>query len=229
MRSYGQFCALAKALDVIGDRWTLLIVRELLIRETARYTDIREGLPGIATNLLASRLAEMEEAGIIAREEAPPPIATTVYRLTPRGLELEKVMMAIGRWGMPLMKDAPKSDAFCAHWIALPARNNLRDHAPDEPPVVIELRAGDEPVTVTAKNGSVRVRTGAAENPDAVVSGTPRLVYAILKGEMDLTRARAAGIRFTGDEKALCRVQPHAIRRKSGGDDSTKNPGVDHE
>ncbi len=69
------------------------------------------------------------------------------------------------------MRDAPKSDAFCAHWIALPARNNLRDHAPDEPPVVIELRAGDEPVTVTAKNGSVRVRPGAAENPDAIVSG----------------------------------------------------------
>ena len=220
MRPYGQFCALAKALDVIGDRWTLLIVRELLIRETARYTDIRDGLPGIATNLLASRLVELEEAGILAREEAPPPIATTVYRLTPRGRELEKVMLAIGRWGTPLMKDAPKSDAFCAHWIALPARNNLRDHAPDEPSVVIELRAGDEPVTVTAKNGSVRVRTGAAENPDAVVSGTPRLVYAVLKGEMDLARARAAGIDFKGDVKALCRLQPHAVRRKATDDDS---------
>jgi DNA-binding HxlR family transcriptional regulator len=215
MRSYGQFCALAKALDVIGDRWTLLIVRELLIREMARYTDIREGLPGIATNLLASRLSEMEEAGIIVREEAPPPIATTVYRLTLRGRELESVLVSIGRWGAPLMKDAPKSDAFCAHWIALPARNNLRDHAPGEPPVVIELRAGDEPVTVTAKNGSVRVRPGAAENPDAIVSGTPRLVYAVLKGEMDIARARAAGIEFTGDVKALCRLQPHAARRKN--------------
>jgi DNA-binding HxlR family transcriptional regulator len=222
MRSYGQFCALSKALDVIGDRWTLLIVRELLIRETARYTDIREGLPGIATNLLATRLAEMEEAGIIEREEAPPPVATTLYRLTPRGLELEKVMLAIGRWGAPLMKDASKSDAFCAHWIALPARNNLRDHAPDEPPVVIELRAGDEPVTVTAMNGSVRVRPGAAKNPDAIVSGTPRLVYAVLKGEMDLSRARAAGIEFTGDEKALCRVQPSALRRRSSDSDRKK-------
>ncbi len=212
MRSYGQFCALAKALDVIGDRWTMLIVRELLIRGSARYTDLREGLPGIATNLLAARLHEMEEAGIIAREEAPPPIATTVYRLTPRGSELEAVMLAIGRWGAPLMNDAPKSDAFCAHWIALPARNNLRDHAPDEPPVVIELRAGDEPVTVTAMNGSVRVRTGAAEKPDAVVSGTPRLVYAVLKGEMDLARACAAGIDFKGDLKALGRVQPRAVQ-----------------
>src|SRR5262245_52416355 len=189
MRSYGQYCALAKALDVIGDRWTMLIVRELLIRGTARYTDLREGLPGIATNLLATRLSEMEDAGIIVREELPPPAATTAYRLTPRGAELETVMLAIGRWAAPLMKDAPKSDAFCAHWIALPARNNLRDHAPDEPAVTIELRAGDEPVTVTAMNGTVRVRPGAAQNPDAVVSGTPRLVYAVLKGEMDLARA----------------------------------------
>jgi putative sterol carrier protein len=157
----------------------------------------------------------MEEAGIITREEAPPPIATTVYRLTPRGRELEKVIFSIGRWGAPLMKDAPKGDAFCAHWIALPARNNLRDHAPDEPPVVIELRAGDEPVTVIAMAGSVRVRTGAAENPDAVVSGTPRLVYAVLKGEMDLARARAAGIDFKGDVKALCRLQPHAVRHRA--------------
>jgi DNA-binding HxlR family transcriptional regulator len=226
MRSYGQFCALAKALDVIGDRWTLLIVRELLIRDDARYTDLRDGLPGIATNLLASRLSELERAGVIEREEAPPPIATTLYRLTPRGRELEAVMLQIGRWGAPLMKDAPKSDAFCAHWIALPARNNLRDHAPDEPPVVIELRAGDEPVTVTAMNGSVRVRTGAAKNPDAVLSGTPRLVYAVLKGEMDLSRARAAGIEFKGNVKALCRVQPHAKRRSENENSTVKSGSV---
>jgi DNA-binding HxlR family transcriptional regulator len=225
MRSYGQLCALAKALDVIGDRWTLLIVRELLIRDVARYTDLREGLPGIATNLLAARLTEMEEAGIITREEAPPPAATTVYRLTPRGRELEAVMLQIGRWGAPLMKDAPKSDAFCAHWIALPARSNLRDHAPDKPPVVIELRAGDEPVTVTAAKGSVRVRTGAAKNPAAVVSGAPRLVYALLKGEMDLVRAREAGIKFQGDVKALCRVQPLAQRSKAGDDHATAVSG----
>ena len=86
MRSYGQFCGLAKALDVIGDRWTLLIVRELLIRGACRYTDLRNGLPGIATNLLAERLRELEEAGVIEREEAPPPIATTLFRLTPRGI-----------------------------------------------------------------------------------------------------------------------------------------------
>ena len=134
MRSYGQYCALAKALDVIGDRWTLLIVRELLIRGACRYTDLRNGLPGIATNLLAERLRELEEAGIIAREEAPPPVASTLFRLTPRGAALEGVIEQIARWGAPLLAAAPKSDVYCGHWIAMPARH-LRDHAPDQPPM----------------------------------------------------------------------------------------------
>src|SRR5919201_6854048 len=105
MRSYGQFCGLAKALDVVGDRWTLLIVRELLLRGPCRYTDLRKGLPGIATNLLAERLRELEDAGVVLREEAPPPIATTLYSLTPRGEELRRVIYELGRWGTPLMRD----------------------------------------------------------------------------------------------------------------------------
>src|SRR5208282_4278869 len=105
MRSYGQYCSVAKALDVIGDRWSLLIVRELLLREPCRYTDLHRGLPGIATNLLADRLRELEQAGLLAREEAPPPVASTLYRLTGRGRELEGVLVALGRWGVPLMAE----------------------------------------------------------------------------------------------------------------------------
>src|ERR1022692_5071124 len=102
MRSYGQYCGLAKALDIIGDRWTLLIVRELLIRP-CRYTDLRQGLPGIATNLLADRLRELEEAGILTREEAAPPVATTLFRLTKRGKELEPALLLLDTWGAPLL------------------------------------------------------------------------------------------------------------------------------
>src|SRR6266700_2063483 len=104
MRSYKQFCALAKALDVIGDRWTLLIVRELLIRESCRYTDLRTGLPGIPTNLLVDRLRELEHAGLIVREEAPPPIATALFRLTGRGRAREPARQALGHWGAPLLE-----------------------------------------------------------------------------------------------------------------------------
>ena len=92
MRSYGQYCSIAKALDVVGDRWTLLIIRELLIRGACRYTDLKDGLPGIATNLLADRLRELESAGLIRREEAPPPVATTLFHLTEAGAALLPVV-----------------------------------------------------------------------------------------------------------------------------------------
>jgi DNA-binding HxlR family transcriptional regulator len=97
MGSYGEYCSLAKALDVVGDRLTLLIVRELTIRGPSRYTDLRNGLPGIATNLLADRLRELEQAGIVDREEAPPPVATTLFALTPRGEELRPAVEELMR------------------------------------------------------------------------------------------------------------------------------------
>ena len=99
MRSYGQHCALAKALDLVGDRWTLLIVRELLIHRACRYTDLQQGLPGIATNLLADRLSAMESAGLLFREDAPPPVATTLFRLTSRGEQARTNPLSVGRMG----------------------------------------------------------------------------------------------------------------------------------
>src|SRR5947208_1434559 len=102
MRSYGEYCAVAKSLDVVGDRWTLLIVRELVLRGACRYTDLRNGLPGIASNLLADRLRELEHAGVIAREDAPPPIATTLFRLTPPGEQLRPVPDGLARGAVPL-------------------------------------------------------------------------------------------------------------------------------
>src|SRR6266480_4402142 len=116
MRSYGQYCSVAKALDLIGDRWTLLIVRELLLRGACRYTDLRHGLPGIATNLLADRLRDLEENGIVRREDAPPPVASTVFRLTPRGEQLRPALVELGRWGAPLMAEPGDDEAFRSHW-----------------------------------------------------------------------------------------------------------------
>src|SRR5882724_13686377 len=118
MRSYKQYCAIAKALDVIGDRWNMLIVRELLLQGACRYTDLHDGLPGIATNLLAERLRDLESDGIITREEAPPPIATTLFQLTPRGLELKDIIAELGRWGAPLMTEPDKDDVHRDYWLA---------------------------------------------------------------------------------------------------------------
>lgn len=206
MRSYGQNCALAKSLDVIGDRWTLLIVRELMIRDGCRYTDLRNGLPGIATNLLAERLNELEKVGLVTREAAPPPIATTLFRLTQRGKELDPVIAALGRWGAPLLTENAGKEAFCDHWVILPLRLYVRDKSPRERPVRIGLRAGEELVTVeTVGDGSVRVESGRAPNPDAAIEGTPQQIIALLTGKVRLADAQAKGLRYEGDVKVMRR------------------------
>jgi len=208
MRTYRQFCGLAKALDVVGDRWTLLIVRELLLLGPSRYTDLRNGLPGIATNLLVYRLRELEEAGVVERVEAPPPVATTLFRLTPRGEALKPVIKALGAWAGPTLGSWDRDDEFRSHWLALPLELHLVDRAPTRAPVAIEVRTGDRPIVIEAAAGEVRVRPGSAAAPDAILTGAPDLVLAVLLGRVPLTTARRRGLRLEGDEKALQRLQP---------------------
>jgi len=209
VRSYGQFCALAKALDVVGDRWTLLVVRELLLRGPSRYTDIRDGLPGVATNLLAERLRELEAAGLVEREEAPPPVATTLYRLTARGEALKPALYELGRWGMPLMPEAADDDeAFRGHWLTFPVDMLLTDRTPDRPPVTVQVRAGGQPVFLETADGAVRLRPGVTDAPDALVDGPPKPVVGLLVGAIDVDEARERGVRVDGDAAVLARLQP---------------------
>ena len=208
MRSYGQYCTVAKALDVVGDRWTLLIVRELLLRGPSRYTDLRDGLPGIATNLLAERLRHLEEAGVVSREEAPPPVATTLFHLTPRGIELEPAIKALGRWGAPFMEQPDADEAFRGHWLALPAELFLTDNAPESPPITIQVRTGDEEVLLETADGGVRARMGSDDDADAVISGPPPLVLGTLTGRLGLAEARRRGLEYQGKRETLRRVQP---------------------
>jgi DNA-binding HxlR family transcriptional regulator len=210
VRSYGQFCGLAKALDVVGDRWSLLIVRELLLQGPSRYSDVLRGLPGIATNLLAERLRQLEDAGVIAREEAPPPIATTLFRLTERGEALLPVLRELGRWGGPLLMDADASDTFHSYWMALPLQLYYVDPTPERPPVKIQLETGDEPVFLETEAGKVRARRGRAAEPDALIRGDPKSVIGVLSGRLDLEAARKAGLEVEGDLAALARVRPGA-------------------
>ena len=207
MRSYGQYCALARALDVVGDRWTLLIVRELAVKGPSRYTDLRHGLPGIATNMLADRLREMEEQGIVRREEAPPPVATALFELTDRGKELMPVLFALGRWGVPLMEERG-DDEWRGYWLKYPLEELFADVAPEQPPVSLELHTDDGPVTVRTVDGRVRVSPGAADHPDAVVSGDPEDVIDLLKGAIDVRAARRRGVKVEGDAEAIARVRP---------------------
>src|ERR1700722_7644565 len=120
MRSYGQYCSVAKALDVIGDRWTLLIVRELLVRGACRYTDLKNGLPGIATNLLADRICELEGGGLTGGEEEPPPMPPPLDPLPGPGAVLEPVVPAPGPWGMRFMAQPADDQEFRSQWFAYP-------------------------------------------------------------------------------------------------------------
>src|SRR2546422_175525 len=207
MRSYGEYCSLAKALDVIGERWTLLIVRELALKGACRYTDLRNGLPGIASNLLADRLRELEKAGVITREDAPPPIATTLFRLTPRGEQLRPVLDDLMRWGLPLMNEQPVEDAVRSHWLARALEVMLTDHQPNAPSVSLELRTGDQPIVIDAREGTVQSRLGSADGAAATLTGAPMPIMGLLLGFLDLKEAEESGVDYTGDPAILDRIR----------------------
>ena len=207
MRSYDEYCAVAKSLDVVGDRWTLLIVRELAIRGSLRYTDIRNGLPGIASNLLAERLRELERAGVVSREEAPPPIATALFSLTERGERLVPVLDELRRWGMPLMAKQPPEDAVRSHWLAFALGETLEDQNPAQPGVTIEVRTGDQPFVLETRDGRVTSHTGSAADPDGVLAGEPMPILGLLFGLLDLEAATAVGVEYRGEAETLERVR----------------------
>jgi DNA-binding HxlR family transcriptional regulator len=228
MRSYGQYCSVAKALDVVGDRWTLLIIRELLLQGPCRYTDLRNGLPGIATNLLADRLHELEAAGLVKREEAAPPVATTLFQLTEAGAGLEPSLEALGAWGIRYMAEPAEADEFRSHWFTFPVELFLHDNAPDGPPLAIELRpasqtasrtaskaasqtasrAAGRPAVVEVSGGEVRTRLGSAASPDLILAGSPRLILGLLGAYLTPADAEARGLAITGDPAILGRLQP---------------------
>jgi DNA-binding HxlR family transcriptional regulator len=210
MRSYGQYCGIAKALDVIGDRWTILIIRELLIRGACRYTDLKNGLPGIATNLLSDRIRELETAGLIRREDAPPPVAATVFQLTGAGEELYPVVDAIGRWGIRYMIEPAEGDEFRGHWFTFPVLYFLHDRDPGGPPASIELRTASSPAVIEISGGQVRTRLGTAATPDLVLQGEPQLILALFSGALTPAQVADLGLEISGDTSVLPRILPES-------------------
>jgi DNA-binding HxlR family transcriptional regulator len=210
VKTYGQYCPVAKALDVVGDRWTLLVIRELSLRGPSRYSDLQKGLPGIATNLLADRLRDLEAHGVVERREEPPPVAATLFSLTESGRELQPVVLALGKWGLRFMGDGPEGDeAFRSHWIAFPIARHLRDGEPDAPPSTVELHLdGEPPAVIEVGGGEIRTRPGAAASPDLVLEAPATLVLGVLVGRVTITKAKQQGLVATGDLGVLRRLQP---------------------
>ena len=206
MRSYGQYCSVAKALDVVGDRWTLLIARELLLQGPCRYTDLKNGLPGIATNLLADRLDQLEAAGLVRREEAAPPVATTLFHLTEAGAELKPVLDALGAWGIRYMAQPAEDDEFRSHWFAFPVSLFLHDSEPDGPALSIELRTAGRPAVIEVSGGEVRTHLASTPSPDLVLDGSPRLILGLLSAHFTPAQAADLGLKITGDPAILRRL-----------------------
>jgi DNA-binding HxlR family transcriptional regulator len=208
MRTYGQYCSVAKALDVVGDRWTLLIIRELLTQGPCRYTDLKAGLPGIATNLLSDRLRELESAGLVSKQEAAPPVATALFRLTETGAALGPALNALGEWGIRYMAEPADGDEFRSHWFSFPVSLFLHDRTPAGPPVAIELRTAGRPAVIEASGGVVSTRLGRVPGPDLVLDGDPRLILGLLSARLSPAQARDLGLVIEGDIAALERLQP---------------------
>jgi len=211
MRSYSEYCAVAKSLDVVGDRWTLLIVRELTLQGSCRYTDLRNGLPGIATNLLAERLRDLEAAGVVVREDAPPPIATTLFRLTPRGEELRPLIDELMRWGLPMMTEQKPDDAVRSHWLAGALEQMLTDRRPDASPLTVELLTGDRPIVIEVRDGAIHTRLGPADGADATLTGPPKPIMGLLLGLLGPADAKAHGVDYQGDPAILERIGAQAV------------------
>jgi DNA-binding HxlR family transcriptional regulator len=202
MRSYRQYCGLARALDVVGDRWALLVVRELL-EGPRRYNELLDGLPGIATNLLAERLRALEEAGVLDRNE------DHTYALTAWGQGLHEAVYALGRWAQPLMRRPPGDDEFRSHWLSHPIHLLYEGVDKRRPRFAIEVNTGDSPMTVKSAAGRVRVVSGRHASPDLVLSGPPDGVVGLLAGRLDRAEATKRGVTIRGDARKLSQLHPH--------------------
>ncbi|MFI6560154.1 winged helix-turn-helix transcriptional regulator [Streptomyces sp. NPDC050534] len=194
-RSYDQYCSAARALDLVGDRWTLLIVRELLAGPR-RYTDLHADLPGVSTDVLASRLKDMERDGLATRRRLPPPGAAYVYELTSRGRELLPVLQALGTWGEAELGERRPTDALRAHWFALPLLRSLEG----EGLVEVRLEEGDFHLHVGAADGPVYGDGPAPREPDARLVLDAGTCAAVGRGELGLTDAvRDGRVTVTGE------------------------------
>lgn len=199
-RSYGQYCGLARALDIVGARWNLLIIRELLVGP-ARYGELLSGLPGIATNLLADRLRELEEAGIVERA-LDTESNGVMYMLTQWGSELRDTVSALVRWSTPLMIPGPQDDTFQAHWLVVALDSLLRDRR-TAGPTSVGLGVDDVTVTVHADRTGIRVELGG--DPGTLLRGDPSVVLGLAAGLLTVEQAVAAGD-LLGSEADLAAV-----------------------
>jgi DNA-binding HxlR family transcriptional regulator len=204
MRTYDDACAAAHALDLVGERWALLVVRELLLGPK-RFTDLRAGLPNASPNVLAQRLRELEGAGVVRRRKLPPPAASRVYELTEWGIELEPVIIRLGRWGAR-SPSKPRDAELGVDSLILSFRTMFDPRAAEGLEASYELRFGEDRFHAEVVDGRFEVERGGAERPDAIIETDAGTLAALVYEGRDLDEAlRSGDIKIEGDESAVAR------------------------
>src|SRR5215216_489185 len=202
-KSYGQYCGVARALDVLGERWTLLVVRELLMGPK-RYTDLRDGLPGIATDLLTARLRTRQDAGLVRRRQLPRPAPATIYELTESGRLVAPALLALGRVGLSMLGAPEAGEELRPELIALSLRLSFR---PSELPDLDEsyqLEIDEEPFVITVSGGTVDTAPGTIPDPAMTLATDSATLVAMLRREVTPSDGLADGrAQLNGDATAL--------------------------
>jgi DNA-binding HxlR family transcriptional regulator len=204
MRTYGERCAAARALDLVGERWALLVVRELLLGPK-RFTDLKAGLPNAKPSVLSQRLRELEHGGVVRHRKLGPPSGAWVYELTDYGRELEPIVMALGRWGRRLPHQPGAAHGIDSIVLALKWRfdpERARDLSAS-----YELRLADDRFQIIVGDGRIETQRADAEAPDAVIETDPRTLEAVLFDGRDLDDAlRSRDLRIEGDRDLARRL-----------------------
>jgi DNA-binding HxlR family transcriptional regulator len=202
-RSYGDPCGIARALDVVGERWALLVVRELVLGPQ-RFTDLRAHLPGIATDVLTQRLRQLEQAGVLRPTALPPPASGQAYELTDRGRDLEPVLHALGRWGSQEGFERVTHD-LSVDAFAVALSTVFEPANADGLDTTLALVVDGDPLVVKVRDGTVEVRRGAAEQPDARIEGSVAALREVLWRGRSLADAEADGSIMVGGLRTVVR------------------------
>jgi DNA-binding HxlR family transcriptional regulator len=205
MRTYGDGCSSAHALDVVGERWALLIVRDLLFGPK-RFTDLHAGLAHGSPNVLTQRLRELEGAGVVRRRRLPPPASANVYELTEWGAQLEPILMGLQRWGAQSPQFSQDRPVGCdAAMLAL--KNSYEPEAASDLSFTAEVRFATDTFRLTVDHGTIDIARGPAPQPDLVVETDPQTLEALAFGGQTVRAAERAGeLLVYGDPAALDRL-----------------------
>jgi DNA-binding HxlR family transcriptional regulator/putative sterol carrier protein len=201
-RTYDDGCAAAHALDLVGERWALLVVRELLLGPK-RFTDLRSGLPHASPNVLAQRLRDLEAAGVVRRGKLPPPAASKIYELTEWGRDLEPVIIALGRWGVRSPTKPPDAELGVDSLI-LSFRTMFDPDRAKGLDASYEFRIGEDRFRAEVAEGRLEIERGTAEQPDATVESDAGTLAALIYDDLELGDALSSGdLRINGDRAVV--------------------------